>query len=110
MEVWTFMMEGRLPLPFFFIDGCHSFQAGPVLDLSGNRLRALNPTFGNIKRDVNNGGYCSRGQPDAKFPHELQGWILDKHINKEGKEEGKTETKRGTEAPQLVKDDKVMCL
>lgn len=89
-------------LPFFLIDGCHRFKTGSVLDLSRNWLRPLNPTFGNIKRDVNDWSYCAREKANTKFSQKLQGWILKEKRNKI--------TEREAEAPESVKHYKAICI
>lgn len=89
-------------LPFFLIDGCNCFQAGSVLNLSRNWLRPLNPTFGNIKGNVNDGGYCAREKTNSKFSQKLQGRILKEKENKI--------TEREAEAPKSVKHSKAICI
>lgn len=85
-NTWVFLCIKIRMLPFFLIDCCHCFKTGSVLDLSRNRLRPLNPTFGNIKRDVNDWSYCAREKTNPKFSPKLQGWILKEKKNKNTRE------------------------
>lgn len=71
---------GRQPddpvLPLLSVDQRHGLEAGAVLDLAGDGLRALDAALGHVEGDVDAGGDGARHKADGELPQELQRGVL----------------------------------
>lgn len=72
-----------LVLPLLPVDDRHGLEAGAVLDLAGDGLRALDAALGHVEGDVDAGGDGARHQADGELPQELQRGVLAREGGRE---------------------------